>query len=111
MKRYSPTLNVIIPTATAFSPTRIGSQSCAMIYHFTRIEFLLKETEHKACPSTDINSLLNGLGLVFDLYILPYKPHCFACLRLQTLTLAPVSVMTFVRELLIITSILQSPLY
>ena len=51
------------------------------------------------------------LSLVFDLYILLYKPHCFACLRLQTLTLAPVSAITFTRELLIITSILKSPLH
>ena len=57
-------LNVMIPRATALSPARIGSQSCAMIYHFAGTEFLLHETEHTACPSTDINSLLNGLSLV-----------------------------------------------
>ena len=78
-------LHVMIPRATALSPARIGSQSCV-----NRTEFLLNETEHKACPSTDINSLLNGLSLVSDLYILSHKPHCSACLRLQTLTLAPV---------------------
>ena len=63
-------LSVMIPSATASSPARIGSQSWAMIYHFTGREFLLNKTEHKVCPSTDINSLLNGLSLVFDLYIL-----------------------------------------
>ena len=63
-------LCVMIPRATALSPARTGSQSCVNI-----TEFLLNETEHKACPSTDINSLLNGLYLVFDLYILSYKPH------------------------------------
>ena len=72
---------------------------------------MLKETEHKACSSTDINSLLNGLSLAFDLYILSYKPHCFAYLRLQTVTLAPVSAMSFTRELLIITSTLKPELY
>ena len=104
-------LSVMIPRATALSLARIGSQSCAVIYHFTGMEFLLNETEHKACPSTDIHSLLNDLSLVFDLYILSCKPHCFACLRLQTLTLAHVSAMTFARELLIITSTLTLTLY
>ena len=82
-----------------------------MICYLIRTELLSNETEHKDCPSTDIHSLLNGLIIVFDLYILSYKPHCFACLRLQTLTLAPMSAMTFARELLITTSTLKSPLY
>ena len=76
--------------------------------HFTRTEFLLNETKHKACSSTDNNLLLNGLCLVFDLYILSYKPHCFACPRLKTLTLALVSAMIFAREVLNTTSILRS---
>ena len=104
-------LSVMIPRVAALSPARIGSQSSAMMCHFTGTEFLLNETEHKPCPLTDINSLLNGLSLVFDLYILSYKPHCLAYLRLQTLTLAPVSAATFARELLITTSTLKSPLY
>ena len=113
-------LSVMIPRATALSLARIGSQSCAMIHHFTGTEFLLNETEHKACSSTNVNSLLNGLSLVLDLYILlckPHcfillcKPHCFAWLRLQTLTSGPVSAITFTRELLIINSTLKSPLY
>ena len=43
----------MIPRATALSPARTGSQYCAMMCHFTRMEFLLNETEHKAFPSTD----------------------------------------------------------
>ena len=82
-----------------------------MICYFTRTEFEPKETEHNACPSTDINLLSNVLSFMFDLNILSYKPHCFACLRLHTLTLAPVSAMTFASELLTKTSTLKSPLY
>ena len=78
-----------------------------MMCHFTGTEFLLSEAEHKAYLSIDINSLLNGLSLVFDLYILSYKPRCFVCLRLQALTLAPVSAMTLARELWITTSTLK----
>ena len=101
----------MIPRATALSPARIGLQSRAVIYHFTGTGFLLNENEHGAYRLTDINPILNGLSLVLDLYILLYKPTCFAYLRLQTLTLVLVSAITFARELLIITSTLKSSCY
>ena len=79
-------LRVMIPRATALSPARIGSQSCAMMCHFTGTEFLLNETEHKACPSTDINSLLDGLSLVFDLFIYFITQTPLLCLPENTNT-------------------------
>lgn len=60
----------MIPKTTALSPAKIGAQSWAMMCQFTGTESLLNETEHKACPSTDIKPLLKGLSLIFDLYIL-----------------------------------------
>ena len=94
-------LNSIIPRAVAEFPARIGSQFAAIICHLTGTEFDPNVTTQIACLSTLIGSLLNGFNFVFVENILSVIFNFLACSKLQTLTLAPVSVITVVKVYII----------
>ena len=70
-----------------------------MICHLTGMEFEPKVTSQIVWPSILIVLLLKGFNLVFEGNIFSVSFHFFACCRLQTLTLAPVSAVTVVRVL------------